>query len=216
MSDSKQILNEEHVDFLKEMMNIGAGNASTALHKMLKHPVELKIPRVDILPITKVPSIFDNPSLPVVCVKMGIVGDVDGGAFFIVSEEHSVRLVNLIKKATVGLTPFKAHKPDEMGLSVLSEIGNIVTGVYLAAIHDFCRLNIYHTVPMLTIDMVQAVLDEILIKLDLNIEIATVIENEFIIGRYPINSILVLITSAESAGVLANSLEQARKAYVST
>ena len=217
MSDKKQILSEEQMDFLKEMMNIGAGNACTALHKMIQHPVDLIIPRVHILSVTQVPSIFDSPSLPVVCVKMGMVGDVDGGVFFIMPGEYQETLLSMVEQATPGFIRLKnvKQKPDEMELSAIIEIANIITGVYLTAIHDFCRLNIYHTVPVQAIDMVQAVLDEILIELNCSTEISIAVENEFTIGKYPIKAYLLVISSQESIGVLANSIEEARQVYVS-
>ena len=218
MNDKKRIFTEEQLDFLKEMMNIGAGNASTALHKMLHHPVDLIIPHVHVLPITQIPSIFDSPSLPVVCVKMGMVGDVEGGVFFIMPEEHRETLLNIIEQATPGFTRLKKIKqqPVETELSAIIEVGNIITGVYLTAIHDFCRLDIYHTVPVLAIDMVQAVLDEILIELDCSGEISIAVENEFVIGKYPIKAYLLAIPSVEFVGVLTNAIEQARRVYVST
>ena len=218
MSDNKLVLTEEQLDFLKEMMNIGAGNVATALHKMLQHPVDLIIPKVHILSVTRVPSIFDSPSLPVVCVKMGMVGDVDGSVLFIISGEYQETLLSMVEQATPGFVRLKTIKlkPDELELSAIKEVGNIVTGVYLTAIHDFCRLNIYHTVPMPAIDMVQAVLDEILIELNYRTEMSIAVENEFTIGQYPVKTYLLVIPSADSVGVLANSIEQARQEYVST
>ena len=216
MSDSKQVLNGEQMDFLKEMMNIGAGNACTALHKMLQHPVDLVIPKVHILHVTQVPSIFDSPTLSVVCVKMGMAGDVDGGIFFLMPEEYQETLLSLVEQATPGFIRLKNinQKPDEMERSVFVEICNIITGVYLMAIHDFCRLNIYHTVPMLAVDMVQAGLDEMLIELSFSTEVSIAVENQFMVEEYLVKTYLVLIPSAESIAVLANSIEQARQAYV--
>ena len=217
MSDSKQTITEEQLDFMTEMMNIGAGNAITALQKLLQQPVDLRIPQVHILSVTHVPSIFDSPSLPVVCIKMGMVGDVGGGVFFIMPEEYQKTLLSMVEQATPGFIRFKEtkQKPDEMELSVITEIGNIITGVYLTAIHDFCRLNIYHTVPMQATDMVQAVLDEMLIELSYSAETSIAVENEFMIGKHALKVYLVLIPTAESIGVLASSIEQARQAYVS-
>ena len=213
MNDYKQTFTEEQLDYIREMMNIGAGNAATALQQMLKQPVDLKIPRVNVLPVTQIQSIFDTPSLPVVCVKMGMVGDVGESLFFIVPEEHKERLVSLVKQATPGFSQSKVQSPDEMGLSALAEIGNILAGTYLTAIHDFCGLNIYHTVPVLATDMIQALLDEILIKLSCYIEAVILIENEFALEEEPFKTLLLMLLDAKSTEVLANSLEQARKAY---
>lgn len=215
MSDHKQILTEEQMDFLREVMNIGAGNAGTALQQMLQKPVDLKIPRVHTTAVTQISSIFDSPSLPVVCVRMGMVGDVNGDIFFIIPEESKERLVYLIKKATPGNWQLNPPPPDDMGLSALVEIANIVTGVCLNAIHDFCRLNIYHTVPVLAADMVQALLDEILIEMSYKVETVVAITNEFLIEEYQAHTYLLVIPSVESTVALVNSIEQARKAYVS-
>ena len=217
MSESKQRLNEEQTDFLREMMNIGAGNACTALQQMLRQPVDLIIPKVHVVSAIHISSIFNSPSLPVACVKMGMVGDVDGGVFFVMPREHQETLLNMVERATPGFTRLKSikQKPDEMELSAIVEIANIITGVYLTAVHDFCRLSIYHTVPLLAVDMVQAVLDEILIELSCSTEISIAVENEFIIGKYPVKAYLLVIPSQESVGVLTDSIEQARQVYVS-
>jgi len=215
MNNNNQPFTEEQLDFISEMMNIGAGNAATALQQMLQCPVNLIIPRVHVIPVTHVPTTFDNPASPVICVKMRMVGDVGGGLFFIVPEEHKDRLVSLVKRATPGLSRLENQRPDEMGLSVLTEIGNILGGTYLTAIHDFCGLNIYHTVPILAIDMIQSLLDEALVRLSLQARTALLIENEFIIEKSRIRTLLLLIPAAESIEALVNSLEKARKAYVS-
>ena len=102
MSGNKQILSGEQLDFLKEMMNIGAGNACTAFQKILQHPVDLVIPKVYILPTPRIPSVFNSPSLPVACVKMGMVGDVDGSIFYILPEKHRETLLGLVERATPG------------------------------------------------------------------------------------------------------------------
>ena len=221
MSTNNKYFTDEQLDFIKEMMNIGAGNAATALQQMLQQRVDLTIPNIRALPIIQVSSIFDNPSLQVVCVKMGMVGDVNGYLFFIVPEEHRKTLGNIVKQVTPGLSQLKDQPADNMDNSTLAEVGNIVSGTYLAAIHDFCELNIYHTVPVVAIDMIQALLDEILIELNcpietaiaLKAEIALIIENEFSLEAERFKTFLLVIPLNESIEVLAKSMEQAKKAY---
>ena len=216
MKNENYFFNEEQRDFLNEMMNIGAGNACTAMQQMLQHPVDLTIPRVHLLTITQVPSIFNGSAMPVACVKMGMVGDVNGGIILILPEEHRDTLCNMMKQATPGFIHLKNAngKTEDISQSVILEIGNIITGVYLTAIHDFCQLNIYHTVPRLAIDMIQAVLDEILIELSCTADMSIVIENEFLIREEPLKVFLLVIPFAESIPVLTDSINAARQAYV--
>jgi chemotaxis protein CheC len=202
---NQQLLSEEQVDFLREMMNIGAGNAATALGQMLRCEVNVKIPTVHVLPAPKAPSVLGDPSLPVACVRMGIVGDVVGELFFIVPAEQRANLTHLAERA-VGM-----RRSED--LSALTEIGNILAGVYLTAIHDFCQLNIYHTVPMIAIDMIQALLDESIASLSRQVQTLILIENEFIVEEKRIRTFLLMIPAVQSVKTLVDSIVGARMAH---
>jgi len=191
------------------MMNIGVGNAATALSQILQSEVNVIIPAVHVIPVTQAPSVLGDPSLPVTCVRMDMVGDVAGDLFFIVPEEHKVKLTHLVQRATPG----PKSRGTDIDLSVLTEIGNIVAGVYLTAVHDFCKLNIYHTVPVVAIDMIQSLLDESLVRLSRQVQVAITIENEFIVEKERIRTFLVMIPSMESVNTLVNSIGQAKMAY---
>jgi chemotaxis protein CheC len=213
MNKNTRLFTEEQMDFIQEMMNIGAGNAVTALHQLLQCPVNLIMSRVHVQPVTQVSSIFDNPLLLVACVRMGMVGNISGTMFFIVPEESRKELVSLAEKALPGLSELPGWKPEEGEPSVVIEIGNILCGVYLTAIHDFCGLNIYHTVPVLAIDMIQPLLDETLINISLQAQMVIVIENEFAIEEHHIRTLLLMSSSADSAKPMIDALGQAKKAY---
>ena len=204
-----EVLSEEHLDFLREMMNIGAGNAATAFTQMLQCEVEVRIPTVHVLPAPKAFSILGDPSLPVLCVRMGMVGDAMGALFFIVPDEQKKNLTHLVERATPGLE----KKSPDVDLSVLTEVGNIIAGVYLTAIHDFCGLHIYHSVPTLAIDMIQSLLDESFAALSLQVQTIILIENEFIVEENRIRTFLLMIPAAQSVKILVNSIGQAMMAY---
>jgi len=219
MNDKKQLLSTEQADFLTEMMNIGAGNAATALTQVLQCRVDIGIPRVLVIADVQELSILTSPSLPVVCARMGMVGDVSGGLFLIVPEEQKEDLIRLAEQAVWGAgqswrAGLTSQESDDLKLSVIAEIGNIVAGVYLTAVHDFCKLNIYHTVPTVATDMVQALLDESLVRLSRQVQYIIVVENEFMVEEKLIRIFLVMIPSVESVNILVNSIGQARMAMV--
>lgn len=201
----KERLSEEQWDFLNEMMNIGAGNAVTALTQMLAGNVDLKIPKVHLLEAPQALSILGDPTLPAICVRMGMVGDVTGDLLWIVPDEHKTNLIHLMEGTMPG------HKPGlGIDLSVLTEIGNILAGVYLTAIHDFCGLNIYHSVPTLASDMIQSLLDELLISLSREAQTSLIVENEFIVGETQIRTFLLIIPAVGSVKRLVDSIQDAR------
>ena len=218
---NQEMLSENQVDFLREMMNIGAGNAATALGQMLRCEVNVEIPTVHVLPVPKVPSVLGDPSLPVACVRMGMVGEVVGELFFIVPADQRVDLIRLaeqavgfrISDASTGLSTSFEFRHDSEDLSVLTEIGNILAGVYLTAIHEFCQLHIYHTVPTIAIDMIQSLLDESIVALSRQVQALILIENEFIVEERRIRTFLLLIPAVQSVRTLVDSIVGARKAY---
>jgi len=212
MRNKTKIFTDEQLDFVKEMMNIGAGNAAAALQQMLECPVDLNIPKVHVLHPSLVPSILEKPASVVACVRMGMVGDITGSIFFIVPEEHRKILIDMAQRALTG----SQRKPEEVELSTLAEIGNILSGVYLTAIHDFCGMDIFHTVPVLAIDMIQSLLDEALAKTSLQLQIALLIENEFILQEHHIRTLLLVIPAADSIEPLINALGQAKRIYGTT
>ncbi len=218
MNDKRIVFSEEQLDFMTEMMNVGAGNAATAFTQMLASEVNMKIPAVHVLSASKVDSFLDDPSLPVACVKTGLVGDVTGDMFFIVPDEQKTNLIHLIEQKTrlgnaEGKNPQSAiRNPQSTAeLSVLKEIGNILVGVYLTAIHDFCGLNIYHRVPIVAVDMIQSLLDESLVAVSHQVQRIILVENELIVEENRIRTFLLIVPSADGVNTLVDSIEEARK-----
>lgn len=204
----KESISEEQLDFLREMMNIGAGNAATALEQLLHCRVEMRMPRIITSSAPDAPFVTDNSSPPVLCVKMGMVGDVTGDLFFIVPDEHRRHLTRLAERASTGV---EKRGPD-VDLFPLTEVGNIVAGVFLTAIHEFCRLKIYHSVPIPAIDMALSVLDETIVTLSRQTQ-SLWTEVELVIDESQIRAFVVMILAEQSMKTLIDSIGQAKMAY---
>lgn len=210
----EEVLSEEQLDFLAEMMNVGIGNAAAALEQLLQCQVEVNIPKVSFFPASRISTYFQNPSTPVACVKMGMVGDVVGDLFFISPEEERNHLIHLAEEATPGSEKAKQEfaATREWDASVLTEVANITAGAYLLAIYEFSRLNLYHTVPALSIDMIQAILDESLARRTAESPLIILIQNDFLLSRkHLIGFFLLLIPTMESIQKLADAIETARQ-----
>ena len=207
--NEKELLSEEQLDYLREMMNIGAGNASTALSQLLQCSLEMGIPEVHISAAPKVAEILGNPSLPFAGVRMDMIGNVRGSLFFVVPDKQKIDLIGIAEKAMFG----KKKKGSYNDLSALEEIGNILAGVYLTAIHDFCKLNIYHSVPTLAIDMIQSLLDESILDMACEASRVIVIFNQFFIFERSINTVFLIIPTMDSLKILVDSTQETREMY---
>lgn len=205
----KDEASEENLDYLTEMMNIAAGNAAMSLSQLLQCKVDVKLPEVFILPVSKVSSIFKDPSMPVLCVKTEMVGDVKGAMFLVVPNEQKKNLLKLLKQSI----PNGLRKRMPVDSTIIEEIANIIVGVFLSAIHDFSGLNIFHTVPMMAIDMVQSLLDESISSLSGENNDVTIIESEFTINDENVRAVIFLIPVVKSREKLFDSISSARKKY---
>jgi chemotaxis protein CheC len=203
-------LNEEELGFLKEIINIGSGNAAVALEQLLGTAVEMKNPDVRVVNQSQLSSVLDSMTKPVVGVKMNVVGDFKGQLFFILSKLDKKVLTECAYKARPGAGKIKIERDD----SAIAELGNIIAGVCLYSIHDFCGLNIYHTVPELSTDMLLSLMDESIadkMKIDPNF---IWIESVFKVDDKTKNNIpvyFVMILAIDSLSKLKTAIEKARE-----
>ena len=151
---SLEQVTENYYDVLKELGNIGAGNAMTALSQMLQCKVDMKVPQVRLLEFKEVGEIMGGEEQIMVGVFLGVEGDITGSMMFMV-EEESAR--HLIQKITKGMLP-GGSEFEEMGLSAMKEVGNIITGAYLNSLSTLTNMKIYPTPPSVTVEMAGAIL----------------------------------------------------------
>lgn len=205
-------LNEEELGFLTEIVTVGSGNATGALEQLLGAVIDMEIPVVRVLVPVQLSSVMG--SLPEsVVVNMGLIGDIKGHLFFIVSRKDIKILRELAEKANPQAGDIKLE-PDE---SVIQEIGNIMAGVCLYSIHDFCGLNAYHTVPESSIDKISYLKDESMLakmKLDPNF---ICIESKFEVnGKTKIPVYFILVLMIESVSKLKTAIKRAKEKMYET
>lgn len=161
------------LDVLKEIGNIGAGNAATALAKMIDKKVDMKVPKVSILEFKDVPDILGGAETEVAGIFFKIEGDINGSIMFLLEMESAFNLVDL-------LMPRENHTMDEFTYSALQEIGNILAGSYISSLSGLTHLDIKISVPSLSIDMAGAILSVPAIQFGQIGDNILIIENEFI------------------------------------
>ena len=148
-------LNDLQFDVLKEIGNIGAGNATTALAKMMNMKIDMNVPRVDLVPFTNLPDIFGSPEEVLAGILVQLDGDIKGMMMFLVKEKSAHNLVNSLMG---GMIQSSGDGFSDMELSALGEIGNIIIGAYLSAMSNLTSLKISSSVPYISIDMAGALL----------------------------------------------------------
>ncbi len=147
-------LNNMHLDMLREIANIGTGNAVTSLSSMLMQPINIQVPQVSFLDYAAVSEKLGGPEALMVGMMLTMGADVSGMLMFLMKEEFAHMVLNTL----LGQSFANFTEVDEMGLSAMQEIGNIMAGSYVNAISQITNLTIDISPPDITIDMVGSIL----------------------------------------------------------
>lgn len=147
-------LDSSHMDLMREIGNIGAGNAATALAQLIHRKVLMDVPEVDVPDYSQLPEIVGGADASVVGILSYIKGELGGMLLFVVDKDDAKKLVNLL----MGREEEAQGELDEMDMSAMKEIGNIITGAYLSSLAMLTKLKVTYSAPYMAIDMAGAIL----------------------------------------------------------
>lgn len=168
-------LNEFQMDALREICSISAGNAATAVSKMVNKKIEMSVPEIRLMPVTRVAEAFGNPETLVVGVYCKVLGDLSGGFLLTFPRESACALCDLLLNKKTGETKILG----ELDKSALSETSNIIAGTFVGALAKIMNKAMLISVPRFAFDMVGAIIDFMLIELAEVAEYAVVLEIVF-------------------------------------
>ena len=146
-------ISSQYFDVLKEIGNIGAGNATTALSSMLGEKVDMAVPKVRLMEFKDVGTTMGGEEQIVAGIYLVVDGDIHGSIMFVQKKESARAMVQKL----MGMPP-EGDDFTEMELSALMEIGNVITAAYLNSLSTLTNLTIYPSVPTICIDMAGAIL----------------------------------------------------------
>ncbi len=168
-------INEKYVDVLQELGNIGAGNATTAIASMLSIRVNMNVPKVELLEVSKLGAAICPEDEIIVGIFLEIQMDIEGSMMFLMRLDSAQYLVNKLMMRDASYQ----GEFDEMDLSALKEIGNIIAGSYLSALSTMTNLVISPSIPYLAVDMAASVLSVPAIEFGQYGDYALLIQTEF-------------------------------------
>ncbi len=196
-------VNSMYFDVLKEIGNIGAGNATTALAQMLGTKVDMSVPQVSLLDFKDVGEIVGGEELIMVGILLGVEGDITGSIMFMIEKEGARHLTNKLMMGMGASEPGEDF--NEMELSALREVGNIITGAYLNALSGLTNLCIYPSTPDLTVDMAGAILSVPAIQFGIQGDQILLIKNNFF-DEVELDGFFILLPDVESYGTILKAL----------
>lgn len=193
-------MTHEYYDVLKELGNIGAGNATTALAQLLNCKVDMKVPQVRLMSFQEVGAMMGGEEQVMAGIFLSVEGDITGSMMFLVEKKAAAHLVSKLMGMDVDENNFS-----EMEISALKEIGNIIAGSYLNSLSALTNLKILPTVPELCVDMAGAILSVPAIQFGVIGDNILLIQTQFT-DDYDLDGYFILLPDLESYEKILSSL----------
>jgi chemotaxis protein CheC len=188
------------LDALREVGNIGSGNAAVALSTMVDKKVLLSVPRASLVPLVKVSDLVGGAETPVVGIYLHISGDASGSMLLLLEEHSAGQLAHLM------CSPASEGELTTVEQSALQETGSILAGSYLNALSQMTSILLKPSVPGFAMDMAGAIIDFILVEISQSEDYVLVIETEFDIMDRKIRGHLVLFPDLGSLDIILSRL----------
>ena len=176
--DDIRSLKPNQLDALREVANIGAGHAATALSQMTGCTIMISVPTINIARLEDVPPQVSGPEEPVAAVLMHMLGDLTGRTLLVFPKPTAIRLSELMLRRPHG----SSKDLGELEQSAIKEAGNILSGAYMNALSDFMGLMLLPSPPSLAVDMSTAVLTTAYLQFGSDKDYVFCVESEFLMG----------------------------------
>ena len=197
-----ETVTSQYYDVLKELGNIGAGNAMTALSQMIGSKIDMRVPQVKLLNFNELGTMIGGEEQIMVGVFLGVEGDVTGSMLFLLELQSAKHLIN---KVMMGMGDPDSPELNDMERSAMQEVGNIITGAYLNSLAMITNLCIYPSPPALTVDMAGAILSVPAIEFGIYGDKILMIQSQFF-DDVEIDGFFVLVPDIDSYSKILTAL----------
>jgi len=147
-------INDIHKDVLREIANIGSGNAASSLSRMVGQAIDIKIPDIHVMGFNEAIDFLGGPETIMIGTLLFMTDGIDGMMMFLLPIEVVCDLVNMLMG-----TEIKSHEEiDEMGYSIINECSNIMSASFVTAVAEMTDLLIDISPPEATLDMLGSIM----------------------------------------------------------
>ena len=201
MNVSKTLTDFQH-DALKEVGNIGIGQATTSLSQMVNKRVDISLPDLKLIPLVEVPQLV-TAEAPVVGIILELRDDAKGYLLLLLSHKSAKLLIKLILGEAQEEEGF-----DEMEQSVLMELGNILTGTYISALSNLLGISLGLSPPFQTYDIAEAIVNQIVILMSQDVDDVLLLNTEFSVDKEKIDGKILVFTDSDSLKLILESINR--------
>jgi len=195
-------MNDMHIDVLREIANIGSGNAASSLSRMIGHKVDIAIPDIGIKGFNEAYEVLGGAETVMVGTLLMLSAGINGMMMFLMPIDVVCDLVNMLM-----FTDIKSHEEiDEMGYSVINEVSNIMSASFVSALADMTDLTIDISPPEAALDMLGSIMSVPSIYFAKMSDTLLLIQNELEIEGKKTSASVLLLPDMPSLEKLITSL----------
>lgn len=199
-------LNDMQLDVLREIGNIGAGNAATALATILDEKVEITLPKVRITDFNTAVNALGGAETMTVGVLVNFEGEANGMIMFLLNMEDATGIMSILIQEDAESQEDKDGQLSELKLSAIKEIGNILGSSYINSISTLTGLSIHISVPYIAIDMAGALLSVPIIEFGSVGDKVLFIEESFLAEEDQLSSNIILFAEIDTLKIIMERL----------
>lgn len=198
-------LSDTHIDVLREIGNIGAGNAATSLSSILDEQVEISLPVVRITDFDVAINAMGGAESMTVGVLLNFYGEANGMIMFLLNMEDAHSIMDIM---LAGYDDGEEDKSvlSEIKLSAIKEIGNILGAAYIGSIASLTGLNIDLSVPYIAIDMAGALMSVPIIEFGTVGDKVMFIEESFVGTENDLTSHVIMFAQLDTLKLIMEKL----------
>ena len=195
-------MGETERDIIREIASIGTGYAATSLAGMLGKEVRMTIPEINILGFNETIDRMGNPEEGIAAVLAHMSGTIQGMMIFILRLDF----VNEVLRQTLGRQISDLAELDQMDLSALTEVGNIIISSYANAISSLSGISIDLSVPSTAVNMLGGILSVPMAEFGYHTNKLLLIDGQLVVDNKKLHSTILMMPDLESLNVLLKEL----------
>lgn len=195
-------IGEQGLDIIREVANIGTGYAATSLAGLINKEMRMEVPHIYIQGYDKTIEKVGDPEECIAAVLTQMSGDIDGIMMFILRLDF----INMVLESTLGKTITDYSQLDEMGISAVTEIGNIIMSSYANAISKISQMKIELSVPSIAVNMLGGIMTVPMTVFGYETDKLMLIDGKLIANSQKLNSTLLMMPDIRSLNELMKRL----------
>lgn len=196
-------LTKTQLDALREVGNIGSGNAASALAQFLNRKIDMAVPSASIMEFKAIPTIVGGPEKVVMGIFLKVMGEISGRFLLLIPDKTAIRLLHTLIPGCQITDPLKMN---ELESSCMREVGNILAGAFLNALSVITRTPMLNSLPSMTFDMAGALIDSIVADMTAISDKVLMIETSFIESKEDLKIHIFLLPAPASLELLLKKI----------